>query len=55
MHASDAYNILVIKSEGKILLWRPRHTWEGSIKMNLKDVLFEGIDWIQLAQDRVQW
>jgi hypothetical protein len=42
--------ILVGKSEG-----RPRHKWEDNIKMDLKEVGYEGVDWIQLAQDRYQW
>jgi len=29
--------------------------WDGNIKMYLKEVGCEGVDWILLAQDRVQW
>jgi hypothetical protein len=36
---------------------RPRHRWENNIKMNLQEVGFggEGMDWIELAQDRERW
>ena len=33
------------------LLGRPRHRWEGDIKMDLREVGW-GMDWINLAQDR---
>jgi hypothetical protein len=29
--------------------------WDGGIKMDLKKTGFEGVQWIQLAQDKVQW
>jgi hypothetical protein len=29
--------------------------WEDNIKKDVKDRGFEGVVWIQLAQDRVQW
>jgi len=45
------YRVMVGKLEGKRLLGRPRRKWED-IKMDLQEVRFEGIDWIELAQDR---
>jgi hypothetical protein len=36
-------------------LGRPRRKWEGNIKMDLQDVGFEAMDWIELAQDRDRW
>jgi hypothetical protein len=33
-----AYRVLVGKPEGKKPLRRPRHTWEGNIKVNLKEI-----------------
>jgi hypothetical protein len=36
-------------------LGRPRHRWEDSIKMDLREVGYEGMDWIDLAQDRDRW
>jgi hypothetical protein len=36
-------------------LGRPRHRWVDNIKMNLRDIGWGGMDWIDLAQDRDQW
>ena len=33
-------------------LGRPRRKWEDNIKMDLQEVGFGGMDWIELAQDR---
>jgi hypothetical protein len=49
------YKILVGRPEGKRLLGRPRRRWEDNIKMDLKETGIDGANWIQLAQDRVQW
>jgi hypothetical protein len=38
-----------------ILLGRPRCRWEDNIKMDLREIGIDGANWIQLAQDRVQW
>jgi hypothetical protein len=46
---------LVGRSEGKRPLGRPRRRWEDNIKMDLREIGIEGANWIQLAQDRVQW
>ena len=43
---------LVGKPEVKRPLGRPRHRWEGNIKMDLQEVGCGGMDWIELAQDR---
>jgi hypothetical protein len=34
---------------------RCRHRWEDNTKMNLKDVRWEDLDRVHLAQDRDQW
>jgi len=47
-------SILVGKSEGKRLLRNPRHRWKDNIRMDLRETGWE-VDWIYLAQDRVQW
>jgi hypothetical protein len=47
-----AYRALVGKPEGRRPLRRPRRTWENNIKMDLREVGWEGADWIDLAQDR---
>jgi hypothetical protein len=49
------YRVLVGKPEGKGPLNRPRRRWEDNIKMDLEEVGCEGIDWIELAQDRDRW
>jgi hypothetical protein len=46
----NAYRILAESSEGKTPLRRPRHRWEGDIKIDLKEIGWEGVDWIHLAR-----
>ena len=43
------------KPEGKRLLGRPRHRWEDNIKMDLQEVGCDGMDWIDMDQDRDRW
>jgi hypothetical protein len=50
-----AYRALVGKPEGRRPLGRPRFRWEDNIKMDLREVGWGGIDWIDLAQDRDRW
>jgi hypothetical protein len=42
------------KLEGKRPLGRPWHKWEDNIKVDLKEICWEGVDWIHLAEDRDQ-
>jgi hypothetical protein len=49
------YRVLVRKPEGKRLLSKRRGIWEDNIKMAHQDVRFEGMDWIDVAQDRDRW
>jgi hypothetical protein len=49
------YRALVGKPEGRRPLGRPRRRWEDNIKMNLREVGWGGMDWINLAQDRYRW
>jgi hypothetical protein len=51
----NAYRILVGKPEGKRPLGRPRRRWVDNIKMDLREIGWGGVDWIDLAQDRDQW
>jgi hypothetical protein len=46
----NAYRILVGKLEGKSPLGRPRLRWEDNIKMDLREIAWDGMDWIDLAQ-----
>jgi hypothetical protein len=50
-----AYRVLVGRPEGKRPLGRPRRRWEDNIKMDFREIGIDGANWIQLAQDRVQW
>jgi hypothetical protein len=52
----NTYNNLVRKYEGERSLARPRFRREDNIKMDLKQKLWDGVDWIFLIQDRgVLW
>jgi hypothetical protein len=49
---SGTYRVLMGKPKGRRPLERPRSKWEVNIKMDLRDVGWWGMDWIDLAQDR---
>jgi len=49
------YSVLVGKYEGKRPLGRPRRRWEDNIKMDLQEVGYGDMDWIDMAQDRDRW
>jgi hypothetical protein len=50
-----SYRILVGKPDGKRLLGRLRHRWVDNIKIDLREKGWDGMDWIDLAQDRGHW
>jgi hypothetical protein len=50
-----AYRVLVGGPEGTRPLGRPRRRWEDNIKTDLREIGIDGVNWIRLAQDRVQW
>jgi hypothetical protein len=50
-----AYRLLVGKPEGKRPLGRPRRRWVDDIRMDLGETVWDGVDWIGLAQDRIKW
>jgi hypothetical protein len=50
----NAYRILVGKPDGKRQLGRSRRRWVDNIKMDLREIGWDGMDWIDLAQDRDQ-
>jgi hypothetical protein len=43
------------KPDRKIPLGRPRRRWVDTIKTELGEIGWDGVDWIVLAQDREQW
>jgi hypothetical protein len=49
------HNISVGKHDGKRPLGRPGSSWEDNNRRYLREVGLEGVDWINLAQDRDQW
>jgi hypothetical protein len=50
-----AYRNLMERPEGRRPLGRPRYRWEDNIEMNLQEVGWGGMDWIDVAQDRDTW
>jgi hypothetical protein len=51
----NAYKILVGKPEGKRSLRKPKRRWVDNIEMDLRDVGWCDIDWIDLAEDKDRW
>jgi hypothetical protein len=48
----NIYSILVGKPEARRQLGRPRCRWMNDIKMDLREIGWGGMDWIDLAQNR---
>jgi hypothetical protein len=51
----NEYRILVGKPEGRRPLGRPRRRWVDNIKIDLREIVWGGMDWVDLTQDRDQW
>jgi hypothetical protein len=51
----NAYGLLVGKPEGKCLLGRPRRRLVENIAMDLSETGWDGMNWIDLSQDRKYW
>jgi hypothetical protein len=51
----NAYRLLLGKPEGKRPLGRLRHRWVDNIRMDLGEVGWGYVDWIDLAQDMNRW
>jgi hypothetical protein len=49
------FMILGGKPEGTRPLGRPRHRWEDNIRLYLREIWWEIVDWMHVAQDRDQW
>jgi hypothetical protein len=50
-----SYRMLVGKPEGRRPLGRPRRRWVDNIKMDLREIGWCGIDWIDLDQEKDHW
>jgi hypothetical protein len=59
LHNEELHNLYsspsIIRTIKKRPLGRPRRRWVDNIKMDLREIGWEGMDWIDLAQDRDQW
>jgi hypothetical protein len=51
----NAYRTLVRKPEGRRPLGRPRRRWVDNIKIDLREIGWDGMDWINLTEDRDHW
>jgi hypothetical protein len=49
------YIFIHVQPEGKRPLGRPTRRWVDNIKMDLGEIGWDGVDWVDLAQDRDQW
>jgi hypothetical protein len=54
-NSRGVYWVLVVKPEGNRPLETLRSRWKNNIKMDLQEVGCEGMDWIDVAQDRDRW
>ena len=52
---TGAYRVLVGKPERQRPHGRSRRRWEDNIKIDLQEVRWVGMDWIDLAWDRDTW
>jgi len=50
----NAYNISIGKPKRKRPLARPRYRWKDNTKVDLKEIGYKDVNWIHVAQDRVQ-
>lgn len=49
------YRVLEVKAKGKGLLEMPSVWWEDENKMDLKEIIWEGVDLIDLAESLEMW
>ena len=49
------YRVMVGKADGRRPLGRPRQKWEDNIRMDLQELGYGVMNWIELAQDRDRW
>jgi hypothetical protein len=51
MGEKNTFRVLVGKSKGKRTLGRPRRRWENNSKMDRREIVWCGMDWINLSHD----
>jgi hypothetical protein len=51
----NKYKLLVGKPEEKRPVGRPKRRWVDNIMINLLEIVWGGVNWIGLAQDRDRW
>ena len=51
----SAFKILTGKPTGKRPLGRPRRRWEGNIRMDLEEIVFNAGNGVDSAQNRDYW
>jgi hypothetical protein len=44
-----------VKSRSKETTGKTKRRWVDNIKVDLREIVWDGMDWIELAQDRDQW
>jgi hypothetical protein len=51
----NAYKVFARKPEVKRQFGRPRRRWENNNRIDIREIVWEVVDWMHLAQDRDQW
>jgi hypothetical protein len=51
----NEYQILAGKPEGKRLLGSHSHRWEDNVRVDLREIGWESVDWMHLAEDMDLW
>jgi hypothetical protein len=51
----NKYKIVIRKSEGKRPHGKPRHRWEDKIRIDLREIGWEDVDWMHLTWERDPW
>jgi hypothetical protein len=51
----NACRVLAGKTQANRSLWRPRCRWKDNIKADIKEIIWDAVDWIDLAQNRYKW
>jgi hypothetical protein len=54
-HEREAECIQSLSAKENRSVGRPRHRYEDNIKMDIREIGWDRMDWIHLARDRDQW